>query len=339
MESRQADSNNNNNNNKTKFVILSTTAFVVSLLYMGLVDRFKKGGGGGGGDAGLSDGGGPSSSSFWLFDLLWSFIDTSGYDESYQEEIESQIVFVTTFLVSLLALRIVFSQMTPKLSGERTLNLHRLNEACMYKEVMLAYLNAAILEPVLSMMEIQDMTDLHLYINLAELASLCWWIWLISDAFNFEDVMQVYKFHYEFREDYESEKKKKFSFIKLEDTNKSAKSERESFMGSLVRDVALWGMIGSIAAAWLPGGITHRDVLHSYVVVVLWAILHHSARSATSWGINYFYTFLFPSAALMPLEYCLPLMDTADVVEDLYFVADYRQFVIDRTGVELMIEI
>ena len=41
----------------------------------------------------------------------------------------------------------------------------------------------------------------------------------------------------------------------------------------------------------------------------------------------------------MPLEYYLPLMDTADVVEDLDFVAAYRQFVVDRTGVEMMIEI
>jgi hypothetical protein len=117
----------------------------------------------------------------------------------------------------------------------------------MYKEVFLAYLNAAILEPVLSMMEIQDMKDLHLFINLAELASLCWWIWLISDAFDFSDVMQVYKFHYEFRQDYEAGKSDKFSFIRLQDTKKSAKTERTEFMGSLTRDVALWGMMSSVA--------------------------------------------------------------------------------------------
>lgn len=98
-------------------------------------------------------------------------------------------------------------------------------------------------------------------------------------------------------------------------------------------------MMGSIAAAWLPGVIRHRDVVHSHVVVTLWAILHHSARRATTWGISYFYSFLFPSAALMPLEYCLPLMDTADVVEDLDFVSSYREYVVDRTGVELMIEL
>ena len=40
----------------------------------------------------------------------------------------------------------------------------------------------------------------------------------------------------------------------------------------------------------------------------------------------------------MPLEYCLPLMDVADTVEDLDFVERYREFVIERTGVELIIE-
>jgi hypothetical protein len=53
---------------------------------------------------------------------------------------------------------------------------------------------------------------------------------------------------------------------------------------------------------------------------------------------SYLVTFLFPSTALMPLEYCLPLMDVADTVEDLEFVENYRNFIIERTGVELIIE-
>jgi hypothetical protein len=40
----------------------------------------------------------------------------------------------------------------------------------------------------------------------------------------------------------------------------------------------------------------------------------------------------------MPLEYCLPLMDVADSVEDLAFVESYRNYVIKRTGVEMIIE-
>ena len=53
---------------------------------------------------------------------------------------------------------------------------------------------------------------------------------------------------------------------------------------------------------------------------------------------SWFYTFLFPSTALMPMEYCMSLTDTADVVEDGAFVVDYRDFVLERTGVELIIE-
>jgi hypothetical protein len=53
---------------------------------------------------------------------------------------------------------------------------------------------------------------------------------------------------------------------------------------------------------------------------------------------SYFYTFLFPSTALMPMEYCMPLMDTADTVENAEFVVTYREFVHDRTGVYLIIE-
>ena len=42
--------------------------------------------------------------------------------------------------------------------------------------------------------------------------------------------------------------------------------------------------------------------------------MHHQARAATSWGSGYFSTFLMPSAALLPLEYCLPLMGDLDIV-------------------------
>ena len=52
---------------------------------------------------------------------------------------------------------------------------------------------------------------------------------------------------------------------------------------------------------------------------------------------RYFETFLFPSTALMPMEYCLPLMDTFDCVEDIEFVESYREFVAERTGIELII--
>ena len=40
----------------------------------------------------------------------------------------------------------------------------------------------------------------------------------------------------------------------------------------------------------------------------------------------------------MPLEYCLPLMDVADTVEDLDFLESYRAYVEERTGVRMIIE-
>lgn len=40
----------------------------------------------------------------------------------------------------------------------------------------------------------------------------------------------------------------------------------------------------------------------------------------------------------MPLEYCLPIMDVADCVQDLDFLINYREYVQNRTGVELIIE-
>ena len=52
---------------------------------------------------------------------------------------------------------------------------------------------------------------------------------------------------------------------------------------------------------------------------------------------RYFFTFLFPSTALMPLEYCLPLMDVADFVEDVGSVVSYREYIKKCTGVELII--
>lgn len=39
----------------------------------------------------------------------------------------------------------------------------------------------------------------------------------------------------------------------------------------------------------------------------------------------------------MPMEYCMPLMDTFDFVEDLEGVATYRDFIKERTGVSLTI--
>ena len=80
----------------------------------------------------------------------------------------------------------------------------------------------------------------------------------------------------------------------------------------------------------------HRDVIHSYCVVLLWLVLHHQSRRATAWGAGYLTTLLMPSAALMPLEYCLNLADP-ERVEDLDALAQWRAFIKEECGVELTI--
>lgn len=119
--------------------------------------------------------------------------------------------------------------------------------------------------------------------------------------------------------------------------DEDAASERRTLSGTIQRDIALWFSMASIGAAWLPGPVTHRDAMHAYVIVILWAVLHSACRKATIWTKGYFETFLFPTTALMPMEYCLPLMDTFDCIEDFDFVVSYREFVRERTGVDLII--
>ena len=68
-------------------------------------------------------------------------------------------------------------------------------------------------------------------------------------------------------------------------------------------------------------------------------ILHHQSRRATAWlGTGYFHTLFVPSATLLPLEYCLNLIDQEmignDGIEDL---EKWRAFIKDETGVELTI--
>ena len=162
------------------------------------------------------------------------------------------------------------------------------------------------------------------------------------------------------REEAKSEPQK-YDWLRIRPKEEDAASERRTLAGSIRRDIALWFSLASIVAAWLPGPVTHRDALHAYAIVILWIVLHHSCRRATTWcpryatknneksgeklclicnnivRNSYFVTLMFPSTALMPMEYCLPLMDTFDFVDDLELVDSYRQYVVERTGVQLTI--
>jgi len=255
-------------------------------------------------------------------------------------DIQNQILALLTFIACITALRVLGVQRISLLRGEHILNVRALNEASLYKEVFLAYLNAALLEPVLAIAGMEEVAGEELVISILTLVSICWWIWLVTDAFDFADVLQHYKFHGDIAKEIKNtttkDKPLDLKWMRLVDTCNAG--EKESLRGCIQKDVALWFMLCCIGAAWMPGVVNHRNVTHAYVVVILWIILHHSCRRTTTWSGGYLVTLLFPSAALMPLEYCLPIMDVADCVTDLEFLINYREYVRERTGVELIIE-
>jgi hypothetical protein len=256
---------------------------------MGIFARFRKGFNSmplDGGSTTRSSSSTPSSPSS-MFEYADSasnylYMETTISLSEQPPEVHTQLYFVVSFLIAFLTIRFVsFRQLQP-VSGEYTLNTHYLDDVRLFKEVFLAYLNAALLEPVLAIGTMDDVVvGIHLLTNIAELLSIGWWIWLLTDAFDFTDVMQYYKFHVEFGEEIGKDRAK-YSWLRLHDGK--SQSHRRELLGSIKRDVALWFMLGSIAAAWMPGPVAHREVLHAYVVVILWVILHHYARRATTWG-------------------------------------------------------
>jgi len=249
----------------------------------------------------------------------------------------TQMIGAIIFFGTLLASRLLSASRIKALKGERLLKLTNLNDVNLVKEVFLAYLNAAILEPILAIGGMEEVVGTQLAMNILMLGSICWWIWLITDAFDFEDVTQHFKYYVELREEVEKDPKR-FHWMRFKEIEEDAAHERQTLVGSVRRDIALWFVLACILVAWLPGPVTHRDVMHAYVVLFFWIITHHACRRATAWTSGYLVTFFFPSLALMPMEYCLPLVDTIDTVEDLEFIEQYREFVIDQTGVELAVE-
>lgn len=75
-----------------------------------------------------------------------------------------------------------------------------------------------------------------------------------------------------------------YDWLKMRPKEEDTKRERSTLAGSLQRDVALWFSLASVGAAWLPGPVTHREVMHAYAIVILWTVLHHSCRRATTWS-------------------------------------------------------
>ena len=62
----------------------------------------------------------------------------------------------------------------------------------------------------------------------------------------------------------------------------TAANESDGLRGSFTADLSLWFMLACSFAA-VCGVVSHRDVIHSHAVIILWVILHH-ARAATAWA-------------------------------------------------------
>jgi hypothetical protein len=248
----------------------------------------------------------------------------------------SEAAFFATFIVFLATIHFI-GRVTP-MKKSATLNMAALNRVNLFKECFLAYVNAGMLEPILAIASADyDVSTKSLMINLAQLLGLFSWLYLLSDAFDISDTQQA--FIYWDRITDCGQKKDLPSWLKRA-KGQAAHDEGIDLSGSLYRDLALWSMLGCSFGACC-GVFSHRDVIHSHAIIIMWVGLHHQARKATAWrGTGYFHTLFAPSTALLPLEFCLPLQDP-EMVGDEDAIGDLeklRAFIKAESGVELSIE-
>ncbi len=114
--------------------------------------------------------------------------------ELEEPEIQLQLCAMIIFILVIALVRLLTSKKLNSLNGKRVLDLSALNDASMCKEVFLAYLNAALLEPVLAIGGMEEATGQERVINIITLGSICSWIWLVTDAFDCTDVCQSFKY-------------------------------------------------------------------------------------------------------------------------------------------------
>jgi len=235
--------------------------------------------------------------------------------------------------VGFLAFLNVNATMVP-MKKTAVLRMYYLNRVNVFKYLFLGYVNAAMLEPIMAIAsEDYDTTRRSLLLNLFQLGGLFSWLYLLTDAFDLSDTQQAYIYW---------DRVTKMGTLKDVPAwlKKQKQSEGGELKGSFMRDLSLWFMLACSISAFC-GVVKHRDVIHSHAIVLLWVMLHHQARQATAWrGTGYFHTIFSPSAALLPLEYCLNFCDQEmigdeDGIEDLN---KWRTFIKNESGVELTIE-
>jgi len=242
-------------------------------------------------------------------------------------------------LLGILYVMVIFrSRNRTKVSGTHELSLYNLNTVNGLKDIFLGYLGSAMLDPIMTIFNLESLEGnvYELVVAINSLFAIYMWIYLVTDVFDTNDVLSFFRYHVQMKPNYDK-KPSKYPWLHLLNQKKDNEREQKGLKGEVAKDASLWFLLICIAAACLPGSVKHTDVIHAYAIVFLWIILHHYVRKATSWGSPYIVTILSPSTALMPLEYCMPLLDgTADSLD---WTESYLEFVSKRTNVNINIRV
>ena len=271
----------------------------------------------------------PPPTPFWQSPITDS---VPSLHDSFNELSHTEAALLVGFMAFCLA-TYLYGRATP-MKKTAVLNLPALNRVNIFKECFLGYVNAGMLEPIMAIASSEyDVTTRSLFINIAQLLGLFSWLYLLSDAFDITDTQQAYVYWTRI------DASKLPSWVRRAKGEIGVGTEGGELKGSLSRDLSLWSMLFCSLSAFC-GVVGHRDVIHSHAIVLLWFVLHHQARKATAWrGTGYFHTLFAPSTALLPLEYCLNLIDQEMIGDDgLEDLEKWREFIKAESGVELIIE-
>ena len=203
-------------------------------------------------------------------------------------------------------------------------NMPAMHTLLTIKELFINYIYAAMLEPILAIGS--GAAGFDMLLNLMMLGGLFSWLALLTDAFDDADVRQS--------KTYAALDFEKLSFLKH-----ASRGPRGADAGRLLQNAALWFQVGCLAMPQL-GWCKHTDIIHAYAIVVLWIVTHHKSQQAVQVkGSSYLFSLLTPGNALMPLEFCLPLLNVDEAgIEDEETLREWHGFIEKEFKVKLTME-
>lgn len=102
-------------------------------------------------------------------------------EQLHHLDARTSVAAISMFVVFLLTIRTFSASRVKALGGKRVVDMHALNNTNLFKEIFMAYLQAAVLEPVLAIASMGDKLDTQeVIINVFTLGSIFSWIWLVS---------------------------------------------------------------------------------------------------------------------------------------------------------------